>query len=493
MSSNPRLALLRERLHQPPSSDAFEAVCAVFDGWTSHDLDVGLSYAQEHLAAWPDRHRQAPGAGCVAAMEGDAPPWWPLARRAVFAGLTLHGVRRLISNRAFAALDRIDIRSTKLGPKGIERLSKGRHLSKLRVWVLAYCDLEPEAMEPLATSKALKRLEVLDLYHNRLMSRGVQSLARCPSLTRLRRLRLSSNNVGIQGTRALAKAPALGRLEALALAACNRGDHDVYRAMLAELCANTALGALRELDFSNNWVGGAAIEAMAASPLLAGLTHLNLHGCKHGDRGTAAIAASPNATSLRWLNLSDSYTNRGQDMLTDAGLTALATSERLHALRALDLSGNRLGLDGIKALGQARMPNLHTLDLANTPLTDEAIDHLAQSPLADNLKVLGLSGWALTSDAARALARSTRLIGLERLNLGGNRAITLDALTDLIESPVGRALTHIVYPRRTDHDALPPRAIAPQWERPTAALRWTRSPLPEEADPLAEDRTVSGW
>ena len=56
-----RLEILREHLGSPPSVESWQALIALFDPWSeAEDLDLGLAYAAEHLASWPDALRVAP-------------------------------------------------------------------------------------------------------------------------------------------------------------------------------------------------------------------------------------------------------------------------------------------------------------------------------------------------------------------------------------------------------------------------------------------------
>ena len=62
-------------------------------------------------------------------------------------------------------------------------------------------------------------------------------------------------------------------------------------------------------------------------------------------------------------------------------------------------------------------PQLHTLGLCNSEYADALAEAVAASPLIDRIKVLDLSGGALTDKGAKALIASGKLGNLERLDI----------------------------------------------------------------------------
>ncbi len=82
LTTNERMTALRGILGQPPSPEVWQALCAHFDEhWLEFDqeLSLSLSYADEHLARWPDELRVLPRAW-EPDEDGITPYWGQLAR-----------------------------------------------------------------------------------------------------------------------------------------------------------------------------------------------------------------------------------------------------------------------------------------------------------------------------------------------------------------------------------------------------------------------------
>jgi large subunit ribosomal protein L7/L12 len=81
MDTNERLERLRGLLYEPPSSEVWDQLCALFEGWEPSSLQLGLDYALPALdARWPDELRAPPEAWTSAARAKRHPPAWPLVR-----------------------------------------------------------------------------------------------------------------------------------------------------------------------------------------------------------------------------------------------------------------------------------------------------------------------------------------------------------------------------------------------------------------------------
>ena len=130
------------------------------------------------------------------------------------------------------------------------------------------------------------------------------------------------------------------------------------------------LRRISSLDLSYTRLGAGGAAALAASETLGGLEVLALPYCNLGDRGVEALAAAPRLAGVRRLRLQ-------RNGLTAAGAAALRRFERL---TELDLRYNAIGAEGAQALLDAPFAgSLARLDLLPRDLTDAGVTALASS------------------------------------------------------------------------------------------------------------------
>ncbi len=97
----------------------------------------------------------------------------------------------------------------------------------------------------------------------------------------------------------------------------------------------------------------------------------------------------------------------------------LARSPHVARLRSLDLTGNRIGPDGVRELGtSAHLGNLTALDLGGNDLGPDGVRELAAWPTFGGLRELGLASNGLTADALAALPAG----GFDALTISDNPA-----------------------------------------------------------------------
>ena len=168
-----------------------------------------------------------------------------------------------------------------------------------------------------------------------------------------------------------------------------------------------------------------------SSPLLRRVGELELRLAALGNAGAIELGLSAQLAGLRSLQLQASawpmpmmertvpvYAGPpASHLLDDAGAIALARSPHLTQLRHLDLAGNSVGVEGVRALLDAGWPLEH-LDLSGNAPLDEAVVHaLAEAGSLAGLRTLRLSGLQLRPATIEALARSKQLGSLESLRL----------------------------------------------------------------------------
>lgn len=108
------------------------------------------------------------------------------------------------------------------------------------------------------------------------------------------------------------------------------------------------------------------------------------------------------------------------DLRLGPGLSqALVQAGSWPALKALDVGSNRLGEQGVSALGRLEAPKLEVLRLDWNAAADDGVLGLLSSS-HHKLKVLGLDHNNLSAKAIRAIVASEHLSALETLTLEGN-------------------------------------------------------------------------
>ena len=152
-----------------------------------------------------------------------------------------------------------------------------------------------------------------------------------------------------------------------------------------------------------------------SSPSFQHITKLDLSNNKLGARGAKALAHAPHLKSLTALDL---FYND----LRDAGVKALASSPKLKDLTALDLSHNTIGDEGAKALARSpHLTRLTTLSLSLNHLGPQGAYALASCAHLNTLTTLNLIGNTIGAQGAKALAQSPHLRHLTTLHLNGNK------------------------------------------------------------------------
>lgn len=89
------LERLRELVHEPPAPESWAAICDLFDAWPDASVEVGLAYAREHLARWPEALRTPPPHWELALALGRPVAGWPLAAQPLRLLLCSVGPRKL--------------------------------------------------------------------------------------------------------------------------------------------------------------------------------------------------------------------------------------------------------------------------------------------------------------------------------------------------------------------------------------------------------------
>jgi uncharacterized protein (TIGR02996 family) len=250
----------------------------------------------------------------------------------------------------------------------------------------------PRRKEKVETLGPIAGLRHLSINMRVLEQREVVRLAASPLLSTLRTLTIDGGGLGVEGVRHLLASPHLGNLTALRLP-----NNDIGDGVISALLEARSLTALAELDLSNTarygrygedpYIDSAAVAALAAWPGLARLRSLNLSGNDVGRDGLRALLRSPHAAGLKVL-----------------------------VFRANQVDGT------VMDEFEAARPELQldVLDLGETLLRDLGPAYLAKAPCLRTLKVLSLDRCEIGLSGARALAGAAFFGGLRRLNVNYN-------------------------------------------------------------------------
>ena len=136
--------------------------------------------------------------------------------------------------------------------------------------------------------------------------------------------------------------------------------------------------------------------------------------------------------------------NLSKNRIGAEGAKALAASEHLRNLTSLNLSNNRIGAEGATALAESEhLRNLTSLALGYNFIEDAGATALAGAEHLRNLTSLNLSGNSIGDEGVRALAASEHLRNLTSLNLMINLPIGDEGVTALAASEHLRNLTSL--------------------------------------------------
>ena len=136
------------------------------------------------------------------------------------------------------------------------------------------------------------------------------------------------------------------------------------------------------------------------------LEHIKLQGCNH-------LYLKVNGTMLNTQQFDDAFALK---------LAELLKASKLPYLKNLELTHRSIGLEGVKAIGQAPLNALIGLKLSRNDLDDQAVDYICNSPNLVKLRVLDFSSNRITSKGLEAISEKFKL---SELYLGDNQITSI--------------------------------------------------------------------
>ena len=258
---------------------------------------------------------------------------------------------------------------------------------------------------------------------------GLTILVQSPLLGLVRELDLFGNDLGNRGPVLLAKSRHLTRLDSLDLGLTQLGDKG-----LQAIGTSPAFERLRSLKINDNpRLGIPGTKALAESPHLTSLVDLDISGNGLSDAALRPIFDGPPSRRLRRLSL---VGNRLRDAGTAALVAAPVFGHMAERDRVIDLRRVEMGPEGAKALADSTaLTQVERLDLEGNVLGDAGLTALAASPHLTQLRELLLRDNRITDTGIRALARSPVMATLRVLDLTDN-VITQESQDRLNEASV---------------------------------------------------------
>ncbi len=248
----------------------------------------------------------------------------------------------------------------------------------------------------------LARLERLDLFRNLLDGEAVAALTATPHLAGLRRLNLGHNRLGREGIQHL---------------------------------ASSAMTNLTHLDISSNGMPLDACRALVPWLARQRLVSLNLGHSYPGANLLRLLADCPGLECLVELDLGAAGIDEAE------GARVLASAPWLGGVVKLNLSGARIGPDGLRdLLDSGRLGQVTELDLGLCRLGDRGAQLLADWPDLAGLLRLNLNANEIGDEGVTALADSPHLPPGLRLMLGRVENPFSDAAAGRLQERLGRRL-----------------------------------------------------
>ena len=313
----------------------------------------------------------------------------------------------------FVNLTKLRLGGNQLGDAAVRALLASTSLTKLEKVEFRYCELSPAAFAPSTGSARWKSLDVAGV---RFPADAFRAMVALPQLSQLAQLRANRADLDADDMQALAEASCVSELRELYL------SDNGFASAGAQSLAGGNWTNLHTLDLRDDKIGPSGVVALTAGTFPV-MTDLCLDANEVGTIGAKAIADAPWAGSLRRLRL------KGTKLDSD-DVKSLAASPGLRNLTELSLESNAPGIEGVKAIAAADMPELTDLNLNDTLVQNESLKALTAASFFGNLLELGLMKARITAEGVRALVEANPP-WLRQLTLSENLKLGAASLVEL--------------------------------------------------------------
>jgi len=181
------------------------------------------------------------------------------------------------------------------------------------------------------------------------------------------------------------------------------------------------LSTLRTLTVRSLW--GDSLARLVASPHLTNLKSLRLPANNLGNPGLRAVSQAATLTALEELDFSsqarhERYINDNDLVVRAAGMRALMNWPGMASVRTLNLNGNDMSRDGLRALLRSQhAAGIKVLSLRDTRLDGQSLGELDSANSQLRLDVLDLGQNVLKDFGAESVALAPCLRELKALRL----------------------------------------------------------------------------
>ena len=279
----------------------------------------------------------------------------------------------------------------------------------------------------LLDSPELRWVTELNIENCKVTEAKARAIVKCPHLQTLKSLRIQSGELKTKGVLALLGSDGLPSLEKFSMSLGELGDDG-----MSKLANEPGLARLKYLDLGTSEFGSDGIAELVRSPHLHKLDTLNLTGLNYydqyaniNDMAMEALAKTRDLPNVRSLQLWDLE-------VQPKYWKQFAQSPLADQLKVLDL-GQGGNSSEVGALFSGKFTNLETLELSVMDLTPDDIKALVKSKWIRKLKRLNLDiRGEQEAETLRQLIKSPQLGKLQELQIGWEHTATgmLDILTE---------------------------------------------------------------
>jgi uncharacterized protein (TIGR02996 family) len=344
------------------------------------------------------------------------------------------GIQKLLQSPHLRDIVELNLHGNSLSTKGVQALSVSDSLRNLRSLNLGANRLTVPACRALSMSPVLRDLQSLSLWSTGLNDKALARLAATDRLAGLTRLDVGSNRLSSTGIQTLANGP-------WNLLSLDAGYNEKFGVEAARFLANgLSMSELRHLRMVNVPMRLNGLAALLTSHVMTNLESVSIQhigdlSARGSTRHLTEDVASPSlriasltycrihAAGLQQILTSGAFakvedlTLFGNYDLSEAGVSAITSSDQLTRLRRLDLGTCGFNARGLREISKWRqLPKLQSLNLSgNTYKQVSVAERLAEAVKDSGTRVTieepdDVRGKPLGSPTSKRWAEASRVI-----------------------------------------------------------------------------------